>query len=198
MSGVSEGNVFKMCQDFKNNNSHVQGDINAVVKFLTSISKIFNEITKDQLGEIAKRLRPYSFHPGEHLIREGDDGNFLVILFTGRVNIHRSKGIHTDSLKEKIKAKKLGKKINKLITSTFTYSEDEDDEAVINPGAKIIAVREGPDMLGEAALKKNEKRVCDVVAHSYCQCLLLYKEDYEKALENYSLNKQNENKMLLR
>jgi len=108
----------------------------------------------------------------------------------------RSKGL------AKVQLEKAGKTKRKtganMITSTFTLSEDEEDDAAFNPLASVIAVREGPDLLGEAALKKNEKRVCDVVAHSYCQCLLLEKEDYESALNTYLVNKQNETKNLLR
>ena len=150
-------------------------------------------ISEDEVRGLAEKLRPYQFSPGEVIIREGDVGNFLLILYQGRVNVMKSKG----HLKAKPKPSDRKNEGN-LITSKFTAEEDDSDEANADPTAQVIAIREGPDLMGEAALQKAEKRVCDVVAHSYCKCLLLYKEDYESALANYVENQKIDNKALMK
>ena len=53
-------------------------------------------------------------------------------------------------------------------------------------------------MLGEAALKIKQRRVCDVVAHDWCQAMVLYKYDYEAAISSFLLAKKRDFEGLLR
>jgi hypothetical protein len=48
-------------------------------------------------------------------------------------------------------------------------------------------------LLGEAALKHKEKRAANVIAEGYCRVLVLYKRDYEVAINNAMINLKREN-----
>jgi len=45
--------------------------------------------------------------------------------------------------------------------------------------------RKAPDMIGEAALKSEEKRSADVLAITEVKAILLHRKNYESALKDY-------------
>jgi len=71
---------------------------------------------------------------------------------------------------------------------------DEDEDKAKD---RLIAIREAPDMIGEAALKSKAIRGADVVANGYCQALLLYKRDFDQAITIYTIKLRKEKKQLL-
>ena len=74
-----------------------------------------------------------TYKRGQRILKEGDVGDFLVVLYSGRVNVLRSQGKH--------QTKEQSNTSTGYIGSHFTGLEDEADEQVLNKNAPVVAVR---------------------------------------------------------
>lgn len=58
--------------------------------------------------------------------------------------------------------------------------------------------RKAPDMIGEAALKSEEKRSADVLAITEVKAILLHRKNYESALKDYQSDMFYQNECVVR
>ena len=58
------------------------------VLFLKGVG-LFTDIPGEDLAHVARVAREESFEPGEAIFREGDPGDSLYLLLSGRVRIHK-------------------------------------------------------------------------------------------------------------
>ena len=61
-----------------------------VARYLQSNFNLFSNIERDELEQIANKLIPVTYKRGQKILKEGDYGDFLVVLYSGRVNVLRS------------------------------------------------------------------------------------------------------------
>ena len=114
--------------------------------------------------DLSDKLKPELFQPKDVIMKQGDIGDFLMILYKGAVEIQ--------------------------------------------VGGEVMARIGKNSLLGEAALKTRERRTADVVATvtklhgsnriGFVKALLLYKKDYELALNEYMAEKLRQNQNLIR
>jgi CRP-like cAMP-binding protein len=133
--------------------------------------------------EVAQKFHAVEYRHAEIIIKEGDIGDFLIVLYEGKVNIQREQD------KKKGKETEIDAKIAQNLVKRKS-------QWAWNIKKENIAIRSAPDLLGEAALKHKEKRAANVIAEGYCRVLVLYKRDYEKAITNALLNLKRENQLL--
>jgi CRP-like cAMP-binding protein len=62
----------------------------SVVKYLKKNFQVFENIEKGELKEISGKIMPLTFEADEVILKEGDMGDYLIILYEGEVEIYRA------------------------------------------------------------------------------------------------------------
>ena len=94
--------MFKICQ--KPIKERTEAETDGIVKYLKKNFSIFENTEKGQLKEIAGKLHPVLYKEETKILREGDMGDFLVILFAGKVKISRTSQNLRTGTKNKMQA----------------------------------------------------------------------------------------------
>ena len=80
--------IFNVCK--KSIKDRSEGEINSVVNYLKKNFPVFENIDKGELKEISGKILPLAFEKEERILKEGDMGDYLIILYEGEVEIYRA------------------------------------------------------------------------------------------------------------
>lgn len=122
--------------------------------FLKNIP-IFNGLSEKQLESVSQNLKLVNYKEGEHIIKEGDEGHELFIIYKGKV------------------------KVTKCLTMLANAKSNDDFDKSLN----ILDDSTHPTF-GELALLHDNLRSATVTAVTDCQLLVLQNESFEKLAES--------------
>ena len=111
---------------------------------------LLNGISEGTINLIAEKLQILNVSKDEIIIKEGDEGNAMVFLFSGRVSISQAMTLPTDN-----------------------SEEDTREKEVFNTTA------ESRPIFGEIGIfGRNDKRTANIKAVTKCKIGLLYRDDF--------------------
>ena len=121
---------------------------------------LLNGISEETIDLISKKLQIIDIPENEIIIKEGDEGNAMVFLFSGRVSISQAMTLSTDN-----------------------SEEDTREKEVYNTTA------ESRPIFGEIGIfGRNDKRTANIKAVTKCTIGLLYREDFFSICEQNTLS----------
>eukprot|EP00347_Sterkiella_histriomuscorum_P004455 403360397 len=84
-TSFSNQNIFKLCQKL-----HKERGINdrrAICNYLKNKVNFFKDIEKEKLETLTQKIATLEYEPNQTMIKQGDEGDFLLIIYEGKVEI---------------------------------------------------------------------------------------------------------------
>jgi CRP-like cAMP-binding protein len=80
--------IFNVCK--KSIKDRSEAETSSVINYLQKNFAVFEKIDKGEIKEISGKIMPLTFEKDEVILKEGDMGDYLVILYEGEVEVYRA------------------------------------------------------------------------------------------------------------